>query len=77
MIGRAVTDSVKEVAPPLIITSASFAGVSFQNWVYILTAVYTLVQILRTVPKIIGCSKCFYTHRTCDMKCKEEDTDAL
>lgn len=70
MIGRTVADAVKEIAPPAIVTTASFCGVSFQNWVYILTAAYTLVQLFRTIPKIIGCGRCFWTNKTCKLTCK-------
>lgn len=72
------TDAVKEiapVAPPALVTTASFMGVGFQEWVYILTALYAAVQLLRAVPKIIGCGRCFYLNRTCKLTCRGGDSD--
>jgi len=67
---KTVSSTGKEVLPPVLITSASFMGIGFQNWVYILTAIYTAVQLLRLLPKIIGCGNCFYKHGTCTLQCK-------
>lgn len=71
---KTVTDTAKEVAPPLIISATSFLGVAFSTWVYILTGLYTAVQILRLVPKIIGCGICFCKHKTCTLQCKPGNT---
>lgn len=75
MITKTVSSALKEISPPVAVTSAAFMGVSFQNWVYILTAAYTLVQLLRLLPKIIGCGNCFYKHGTCTLTCKEHKAD--
>lgn len=67
---KTITSAGKEVFPPVLITTASFAGIGFQSWVYILTGAYTLLQIFRLVPKIIGCGRCFYRNGTCKLECK-------
>lgn len=40
-------------APPLLVTSISVAGVGLQDWVYILTAIYTVLQIAIIVRKYV------------------------
>jgi len=64
-----VTESVK-VVPPALITATSFFGIEWQIWVYILTAIYTLIQILRQGPKVYTCMLCFIEHRRCSKKCQ-------
>lgn len=71
LIKRTVADAAKEISPPALITTASFMGVSFQDWVYILTAIYAAVQLLRTMPKIIGCGRCFWINKTCQLTCRD------
>ena len=67
---KTFSDAGKEISPPILITAASFLGLGFQSWVYILTAIYTLVQIFRLVPKVIGCGQCFYRNGTCRLDCR-------
>ena len=40
-------------APPVAVSALSFAGVGLQDWVYILTAIYTLVQLAIVAPKLV------------------------
>lgn len=40
----AITDGLKWV-PSVLVTSSTFLGISWENWVYILTAIWTMLQI--------------------------------
>lgn len=62
--------AIAEAAPPITVTACSFMGLPMQDWVYVLTAAYTLVQLIRLLPKILGCTKCFCKHWTCPRNCK-------
>lgn len=57
-------------APPISVTISSIAGLTLQQWVYVVTIIYTLIQILRLCPKVVGCIVCFWRHGTCDLNCK-------
>lgn len=39
-----INDTLKWV-PGAVVTSTTFLGISWENWVYILTAIYTMLQI--------------------------------
>jgi hypothetical protein len=39
-----ITDAIR-VAPPVGVVATTLAGLPLQEWVYILTAVYTILQI--------------------------------
>lgn len=69
---KAAVNAAKEVSPPAIVSGATILGLELQHWVYVVTIVYTLIQILRTFPKIIGCGVCFYKHGTCTLQCKSK-----
>lgn len=56
--------------PPIGVTITGIAGLTLQQWVYVVTILYTLIQIIRLFPKIIGCAVCFWKHGTCDLNCK-------
>lgn len=43
--------NVGKVLPPLAVTSASATGLSLQDWVYIVTIVYTVLQIASLIWK--------------------------
>lgn len=70
MLPENTTAEILKVTPPVLITTSTFMGIVWQEWVFILTAIYTLVQILRLVPKSIACIKCFKRNWTCDKSCK-------
>ena len=77
MVTKTLEMAIKESAPPVLIASATFMGVSFQNWVYLLTAIYTVIQIFRLLPKIIGCGRCFYSNGTCTLVCRKPDKELI
>lgn len=64
-----ITEAVHSL-PPITVTAASFMGLPLQQWVYLLTAVYTIFQILRLFPKMYGCVACFVKNGTCKRTCK-------
>lgn len=67
-------DWTKEVAatiPPVGVTTGGLLGLPLQHWVYLLTAIYTVIQIARLFPKCYGCMRCFIDHRTCPRTCKD------
>lgn len=67
-----IVDEAKAVAattPPIVVSASTYMGISFQEWVYILTALYTLVQIARLLPKLYGCTRCFAQEWTCPRTC--------
>lgn len=41
-----------KATPPLAVTAASIAGLGFQEWVYILTLIYLVLQITATGMKL-------------------------
>lgn len=50
-----LVDTVEKTAPgvpPVLITGLTFAGVGLQDWVYLLTVVYLLVMIVKTVVQL-------------------------
>jgi len=67
-------ETVKAVvhsAPPTTLTVTAFVGVPWQQWVYILGAVYWAILIFRSFPKMYGCCVCFYRNRTCKRNCRD------
>lgn len=64
------TKELAQAAPPIIVTTTSFLGIALQEWVYVLTGIYTLFQIIRLLPKMYGCVVCFYKYGTCKRTCK-------
>lgn len=69
------SSSLKEMAqviPPVSVTVTSIAGIPIQQWVYLLTALYTAIQIARLFPKLYGCALCFKREGwTCRRTCKD------
>lgn len=47
-----VADVIK-VAPPVTITSMTLAGYQMSDWVLLLTALYTLLQILLLIRRLL------------------------
>lgn len=67
------TEAAKETAqtlPPVAVATITYNGITLQEWVYIATIAYTIVQLLRLIPKIIACIKCFYKAGGCNRNCK-------
>lgn len=67
---REAAKELAPVAPPVGISAGYFLGISLPQWAVILTILYTTLQILRLMPKIIGCVQCFRKAGTCDRSCK-------
>ena len=57
-------------APSLIITTTGFMGITWHDWVCILTAIYTLILILRFAFRALRCPACFLRHLGCRDTCK-------
>lgn len=66
-----VAGMVYRTAPPIAVSAVTFCGLALQQWVYVVTILYTLFQIIRLLPKMYGCAACFYRNRTCNHSCKE------
>jgi len=49
--GTEIFAAAGKISPPLTVSGLAFAGVSLQDWVFIATLVYTIVQTLLLVPK--------------------------
>lgn len=45
MIDSELISTGMKAAPPVLVSSGYFLGISWEQWVLILTAVYTLLQI--------------------------------
>ncbi|AIM51265.1 holin [Lelliottia phage phD2B] len=45
MIESETLSTAVKVAPPVVVSSGHFLGISWEQWVFILTAIYTLLQI--------------------------------
>ena len=52
---------VVQVTPAVSVGGAVFMGVSVNDWVLILTAVYTLLMIVKTLPHSIKSIKTLFT----------------
>lgn len=47
-----LVDTVEKAAPgvpPVVVTGLTVAGVSLQDWVYLLTIVYLIVMIVKSI----------------------------
>lgn len=45
MIGSDNVDPLVKWSLPALVTGSTFLGISWENWVYLLTAIYTILQI--------------------------------
>lgn len=70
MLQHEMTKEGIKAAPPLLVSASQFAGIALQEWVYIITIIYTLTLLVRSIPKTVACVKCFWKHRACDRRCK-------
>ena len=50
--GEMLAIAAGKATPPLAVTLASVAGLGFQDWVYILTIIYLVLQIVLTGKKL-------------------------
>jgi hypothetical protein len=67
---KTVSKEVGAMAPPVTVTITTILGYTLQEWVYIMTMLYTAIQISRLFPKMYGCAVCFTRDWTCNRKCK-------
>jgi hypothetical protein len=67
---KTISRETTPLLPPVAVSVSSLFGFTLQEWVYITTVVYALIQIGRQFPKIIGCAVCFYHNGTCKRTCK-------
>lgn len=51
-IASAVGSEVVKATPPVVVIGAHMLGLSFQDWVYVLTAGYIILQSVLVVIKI-------------------------
>lgn len=59
---------IAKAAPPITITSMSILGFQMSDWVLLLTAIYTLLQIFLAVRRLIISRKA--TDTTCVKDCQ-------
>lgn len=69
--GKEVVKEVAQAIPPVTVTTTCLMGIPLQHWVYIVTVIYTAIQIARLFPKCYGCMRCFIDHGTCPRTCKD------
>lgn len=48
-----ITDVVKQATPPIAVSTLSLFGVQLSEWVYLLTIIYLMCQIVLLIRKII------------------------
>ena len=51
-VGEYITGAIK-TAPPIAVTASAGAGISLQDWVFIVTIVYTVLQAAYLVYKFL------------------------
>jgi len=44
--------AVAKVSPPVIVTGMTFTGVQLQDWLVMVTILYTVIQIIIALPKL-------------------------
>ena len=47
-----VTMAVAKVSPPVIVSGLTLAGVQLQDWLVMVTILYTVIQIIIALPKL-------------------------
>lgn len=74
-VREAVREAGKDLAYGVPAFGVSFmskiAGLTLQEWVYVVTILYTIILIGKQIPKMIGCAVCFLRERTCKRTCKD------
>lgn len=68
---NSVVGVAARTAPPLFVSGASMLGVPWQQWVFILTALYTFLQTIRLLPKMYSCVLCFSREWKCKKVCTQ------
>lgn len=52
-----IAEQAAKAAPPVAVAGVSIAGIPLSEWVYALTAVYLLFQIVVIIPRVCGVFK--------------------
>lgn len=52
-VGDQTMLALGKASPPVAVSAATVAGLALQDWVLILTAIYTLLQLLLLSPKVV------------------------
>jgi len=52
-MGNEIEGAVAKTIPPAAVTTLTFLNIQLADWVYILTAIYLLLQIIYLAKKII------------------------
>lgn len=52
-VGNELFAAAGKASPPLTVSGLAVAGVSLQDWVFIATLIYTVVQFLLLTPKVV------------------------
>jgi hypothetical protein len=47
-----VTMTVAKTSPPVVVSGLTLAGVQLQDWLIIVTLLYTVIQIIIVLPKL-------------------------
>jgi hypothetical protein len=47
-----VTMAVAKTSPPVVVSGLTLAGVQLQDWLIIVTLLYTVIQIIIALPKL-------------------------
>ncbi|WP_338445965.1 hypothetical protein V5F89_12520 [Pelagerythrobacter marensis] len=51
--GSEIFAAAGKASPPITVSGLAVAGVSLQDWVFIATLIYTVVQTLLLMPKLV------------------------
>ncbi len=51
-IETGVTMAVAKLSPPVIVSGLTLGGVQLQDWLIMVTILYTLIQIIIALPKL-------------------------
>lgn len=51
---KRIAQEIYPAAPPLAVSGLTFLGISLQDWVYLVTFFYTVLLIVRILPKVWG-----------------------
>lgn len=53
LVDKTAAKSAETIAPPVVVSGLTLWGISLQDWVYILTSVYLIVMIIKTITQTI------------------------
>ncbi len=51
-IENGLSMAVAKMSPPVIVTGVTLAGVQLQDWLIMVTLLYTVIQIIIALPKL-------------------------